>query len=559
MYTKARPYYNRTRSADNVPQTHAGRPVANVNMAAKPIDPSSQSKKKLKSFAFVDGAPQEPNTSTNKENEANARPQQSAEKVNKQASKGSQVAELPAAHETASSKTLPPSTPVTRLPLADLIGNNETQKRSTLLLGTPEEDLQWQAGPTPDGALSRKRKRTRSSSPATSSQNEASNFFPNSRATNKTPQHDDAVRTWSRATAVDTAKVTPDAKQAAEFAHLIERSSPHSSATAGSVSGLRRWASCGVEFPSATKPKKRRTAGAFRDGRNASGRGTPVEEDGPSKVGRLLERIQETLAQPVKDAPPAAPSSSSPLPEAGRFDQADEVSPLHRMPKDEELRTEERAPDDSPSGRVAAKLHIRGSSEFGDDDLDLDMVQDFDTRGVQSAVLITKRKDISGFADDGIDLDVDEANVSAAADKTVQSLDLKPAQQTRKNADHHDHAIDEFDVEDDFLADDLEIVASMYDTRDDTNHATSSIHRGLQQPQHEALPHSDTSDALLEAADLVEGSMPLPAPKPAPVNVITVDSDDDFGGDDLDTDDLVAAEAIATQRAASGSQSQSHV
>lgn len=517
-------------------------------MAAKPIDASSQSKKKLKAFQFAEGAPDiTAGTTDEKENASPATAALDAQKASCKGGEGQQG--ISNRRTTKPSTALPPSTPATRLPLADLIGNNETARRNPQLLVTPEEHVQWQHSVndvTPAGALQRKRKRARSSSPATSSQNEASNFFPD----HKSPENDTARGLSDLYTAMNDTKVTPNSKTAVDFAHLIEKSSPQSSANAGSISGLRRWASCGAEFPSATKPKRRRTAGAFGDNKLAIVKDLAQLDDksagSGSRVGRLLERIQETLAKPTEEVPPEAPSSSSPLPETGRFDHADEVSPLQRLPAAQEQRAgsdPRYVADDSPSGKVATQLHLRSSSEFGDCDIDIDMVETVESQQANHSLVNT---DHGGTAP-----------VSPTA-LAVSSYDIQTAPDAQLEAGK-DIELDEFDEDSDIFAADMEIVASMYDKCDK---AMEDARDPKQQGPHEQpdrSQRSDTSDALVEALDQVEASATAPPPNAAAKDVITVDSDDDFGSDDIDVEEFAAAEAMATQKVSSGNASQPHV
>ena len=120
-----------------------------------------------------------------------------------------------------------------------------------------------------------------------------------------------------------TTKGTPTTSKGIAFAHLLNDPSPRSSANTGSVSGLRRWASCGVEFP-ASASKKRRTLGAFRAHRDGtddifnipSSDNTFRELPPKSKLAGMFEQMRESVAPHNLVASSELPSSSSPLPDS---------------------------------------------------------------------------------------------------------------------------------------------------------------------------------------------------------------------------------------------------
>jgi hypothetical protein len=118
---------------------------------------------------------------------------------------------------------------------------------------------------------------------------------------------------------------------------LLVDSSPRSAATAGSVGGLRRYSSCGYQWPTSRKKRKqnRPTLSAYIPELEA----VDVSGHRTSKVSLLLEeatRLKETERQMLDDEDqPRAPSSSSPLPLAGRLmDDVDDESPSRKAPLD---------------------------------------------------------------------------------------------------------------------------------------------------------------------------------------------------------------------------------
>lgn len=515
-------------------------------MPGPAFDPSSQAKTKLKAFQFIEGRPS-PRPATNegnKENEDGA--PEDAQQPAQEVLTDKTVETLTV---TTVAKGLPPSTPAARLPLADLIGMMEEPANRPMPATSPEERVIWQPGAndsTPNERPTRKRKRARSSSPVSSSQNEASNFFAgnneafdlqNLHQSLRTPQADPAADLWSRYGVDTDSKQTPSAVKAVAFAHLIEKSSPHSSATAGSVSGLRRWASCGVEWPSATKPTKRRkTAGTFREGKAATTNDAIEREDARgakgSKVGRLVEKIQETLAKPNNNSSPQGPSSSSPLPDTRGPEVADCVSPLQRLdPVVEALEAEpspsarEGSAREVPQAVAPRKSPRSSSSEFGDVDIDMDMIEAVES---QHALETNPAAAVE-------QLDVEETLGNTAAP------DLQPAESQHDVGcldpqAERDNDFDEFEDDGDAFAADLEIVASMYDTRPIIAEPTQDEAR-LGAP-------------VAAAAQVPRGEHRSTANDTPPANVasfVDLDSDDDFGGDDIDVEQFVAAEAVATQ------------
>ncbi|KAI5242265.1 hypothetical protein E4T43_04977 [Aureobasidium subglaciale] len=214
-----------------------------------------------------------------------------------------------------------PSTPAMRLPLADLIGNAEDAlRRPTPQEESPVEEIGWIANSShPDLTPRQRRQRPQSSSPVNSSQNDPSDLpdanLPQSAF--KTPRADPAADLWTRYATGRNPDDTPIEKRIPSFAHLMNDSSPRSAprTPGGSVGGLRRWASCGLEFPS-SRVKRRRVNGIFRDNNNNNNNPQDPSVAKPlSRVGMLVEKVQESLAH--KDIP----SSSSPLPDKARSSQ----------------------------------------------------------------------------------------------------------------------------------------------------------------------------------------------------------------------------------------------
>ena len=505
-------------------------------MPKPPIAPSSQAKSKLKAFQFIEGAPthhevaedpekeNQPMNVKNRRDSADSDATVGAEKEHQD----NEVTEEP--------KEAAPSTPATRLPLADLIGHIEdATRRRPAPIPSPEEHVVWEHAITPGTSRpkpSRGKKRARSSSPVSSSQNEASNFFggekesfdlQNLQQSLKTPKNNPAAELWSRYTQGLSSKNTPATNKAVAFAHLIDSSSPVTPGSAGSVGGLRRWASCGVEWPaSRTKRRKTNAATAMEQVEQAVANADTdagVSRPRQSKVGFLVDRIQETLGKPPPFEITAKVSSSSPLPETGGFQKPSTASPVQRLPPVEE----EKVPvpqassisrgavdDETPTKQPA--IGRSSSSEYGEDDLDLAMIDAVETEErINTRHEELSREDVVARAPTGL----------IATGNPLTNNPVQPAVLMQADDD------DEFEDDGDLLAADLEQVASLYDTRPDVTQNPTS-------PQ--------------EKPTEIQGVIHAPvAPKPKAVIDFTGSSDDEFECDDLDMEQLEVVEAAATQ------------
>jgi DNA replication ATP-dependent helicase Dna2 len=478
--------------------------------------PGTQTRTKLKAFQFIEGKPSinPADDQTDKEN-AHQRlevPKQTPVKPLRQKNVDNETNDLP------------PSTPAMRLPLSDLIGNPE-ERRDTISKETlVEEHVLWQHNQTPTSSRpamtpARKRKRARSSSPA-SSQVEPANFSSTKEPFDvqglqhslRTPQADPAADLWSRYASANDG--TGSNNKSTAFAHLLRDSSPGSSATKGSISGLRRWASCGVEWPvSATKNKRRRIIPRedepSEDDREQQKDGLPKK----STVGLLLKRMKESLSKPPERVADG-PSSSSPLPERSAMEEYE--SPQHRLAAVQE----EESPvskhfGSSQRGAGMARKSFASSSEYGDDDIDFDMLEAVESTAIfthsQPKPTIQKLSPI-----------MEEVLPPSPTKHAIQQPRSQPqalAPQPTSVAPVKPQVVyDEFgDDDDDLFAEDLELVASVYE-----NQATKPLF------QHKSL---------------VSGKV-YEEPRGRTVQIL---SDDEFGDDDIDDGLFAAAEIAATQ------------
>ncbi|PSN59734.1 hypothetical protein BS50DRAFT_223503 [Corynespora cassiicola Philippines] len=483
-------------------------------VSGPPIVPSSQTRKKLKSFQFLQDTPAD---QPGKENAAVATSTESAPKsptlAEQAPTMGLKPAETPKA---AHSKPCPPSTPATRLPLADLVGNVDDSRRyAQQTIVSPDEQLAWRGSqPVSTPFIQRKRKRARSSSPVGPSQDDETELA--IEAQTRTPLPDPAKELWSRYT---SNKGTPNAHKAVAFAHLINDPSPRSSSTAGSVSGLRRWASCGTEFPASTKKKKRKTFGVFKATKDANEDVFAIASSdgafpGPQEESKLAGMVQ-LMRESLRNAPSDLPSSSSPLPDISERFAGPAESPLqnrgHRNGSSQTSNHDMGVMDEEVT-RATSRTSHSSSDEFGDADFDYDTVN-------------TLKMSQSGAQQVENEAAPPVAPVSPAAVATISDANQQPTIGTGSD--------DEFGLdEDDFVAD-LEQVASLYDCR--------AVESSMEHHAEPSLAASHTSAATHAGA------------QPPLVDLVDEDDDDDDDddddefGDDIDVDDFAAAEVAASQ------------
>ena len=320
-----------------------------------------------------------------------------------------------------------PQTPANKISLADLVGNTEDAFNCAPADITPEDQVFWQHGPRSSDPTSslhsmpRGKKRARSSSPATSSQPEKSNHFPAQKEpldlqklqySLKTPQNDPATDLWTRYATASFARSNGDGASLAPvpaFAHLITSSPQTPSTTNSKDGGLRRSISCGIEWP-ASKTKRRKLDPGQPYGRMgdifASSKKEILALENPtvSRVSLLVEKIQESLSR-KQATEMAGPSSSSPLPERTEFIEGLQVSPLPKriqvqglenydFQENENYRTNQTA--EATKQEQITPAGEGESSEFGDEELDLNFLETVELAGahrMEQDTLFSRRSD----------------------------------------------------------------------------------------------------------------------------------------------------------------------
>ncbi|KAL8766797.1 MAG: hypothetical protein Q9209_006536 [Squamulea sp. 1 TL-2023] len=383
-----------------------------------PIPASSASRSKLKVFEFH-GVSEEPESRDPKPIKPHT--QSEAEKENRIPSEertimaSSQLLPCPPAMSQRSQHKECPQTPIGRLPLAELIAGVDDNMNQNLNL-TPIERVLWQHVPgssqfvsSQEASASRTgRKRARSSSPTSSSQNETSTHFQNNKKsfdlqtlekTLKTPQADPAADLWTRYSLKtgDIGGGSPT-RNAIAIADLLKSSSPQ---TPGShlkqkeLGGLRRSISCANEWPTSAA-KRRRLNHTSSQNQVLDNRliAKPQGNTKMSRVNLLVEQIQYGLSKgrtkgskakssislsPSSDKHACDRSSSPPILETHDDDDQEEVESdptfVGDRPSPPEL-------DESNMTLVGAETALLEAAEkvsdFEDDEFDNDLLEAVD-------------------------------------------------------------------------------------------------------------------------------------------------------------------------------------
>ena len=382
-----------------------------------PITASSQSKSKLKTFQYEQKLVQT-NAKVDESDKENIRPIREGA--------GSDM-DPPA--QLLSQRSIPkdirecPQTPLGKLPLSQLLASGEDPRQNLNL--TPIERVLWENSPLNSGRLNpghvqRRRKRAHSSSPASSSQNEASAYFAKEKRSAdiqvlqkalKTPRADPSDDLWSRYS-LNTGSVehrSPTAPTGLELAHLLHSSSPQTqvSHVQKESGGLRRALSC-IEWPTSAAKRRKLFHGNSQKSlitelSNVKG---GVEGSKISRVSLLINKVHENLAKPIilqQGDYSSDPGGSSPVEDRGDI-------PSSPKGDDSSLRKEDEQAIDNvanvlsqtavtPPKHTAQSLVLSeadnatpgkaASSDFDDDDLDIEMMESLDT-SVGSVPLVSR-------------------------------------------------------------------------------------------------------------------------------------------------------------------------
>ena len=555
-----------------------------------PIAASSQSKSKLKAFQY------------DERNDYNVPKAAASEKENEDPKLDATTPKMNPPSQPLSQRSATkdardcPQTPLGRLPLTELLASGDDTSRQHLNL-TPVERVLWDNSPgssEPSQSRKKGRKRAHSSSPASSSQNDTSRHFARNKPqvdlqalqqALKTPKADPAEDLWSRYSLNKgtTDGWSPTAPTVLAFTQLVHSSSPQTPAShlqSKDGHGLRRALSC-IEWPtSAAKRRKLQRSGIFKDsnGQLATFEGGVDinEESRISRVSYLVEKIHNGLTKPpvTDEYSSSEPARSSPVMRKANESPGRLVSPSREgqtaiddvvtvlsqtavAPKEHML-----LPLVLSAEEIADIERADGSSDFGDDDLDLEM---FETMGSTLNGLLPTYQATASPERGNSPLGKEGATTTIVPEERIQKpfvhgsaqatlgkferlsqlsfpsdIASSPAQAATSKHDEFDEDEDEVSVAD------LEIVFAQYDT----------------QPQQH---FSGGQNLQAEQANLVKSEIESQAPgesifgpKPVVTTDVEVLSDDEDFGDDSDFEQI-AAECAEVTRNQQVSQPQSSV
>ena len=555
-----------------------------------PIAASSQSKSKLKAFQYDErndcSVPKA--TGSEKENE-DPKLDATTPKMNPPSQPLSQRSATKDVRDC-------PQTPLGRLPLTELLASGDDTSRQHLNL-TPIERVLWDNSPgssEPSQSRKKGRKRAHSSSPASSSQNDTSRHFARNKPqvdlqalqqALKTPKADPAEDLWSRYSLNKgtTEGRSPTAPTVLAFTQLVHSSSPQTPAShlqSKDGLGLRRALSC-IEWPtSAAKRRKLQRSGIFKDSNGQLATfegGVDINEDSRmSRVSYLVEKIHSGLTKPpvTDEYSSSEPARSSPVMRKANESPGRLVSPS---------REGQTAIDDVVTvlsqTAVATKEHMLlplvlsaeeiadveradGSSDFGDDDLDLEMLETMDStlNGLPPTYQATAspERGNSRLGNEGATTTIvpkerpQKPFVHGSAQATLGNFERlsqlsfpsdiasSPAQAATSKHDEFDEDEDEVSVAD------LENVFAQYDTQPQQHFGGG---QNLQAEQANLVKSETESQAPGES---------IFGPKPVITTDVEVLSDDEDFGDDSDFEQI-AAECAEVNRNQQVSQPQSSV
>lgn len=374
-------------------------------------------------------------------------------------------------------------------------------------------------------------------------------------------------------------KQTPTGPGALKSIELMHSSSPQTPTMhlLGRDGGLRRTLSCGTEWPTSIAKRRKIQHSSSHGEQNVILAAQDDAGDGRSttkisRVSFLVDMVQETLAKPVDKVNVRGPSSSSPFPDTGSFD-ADRASPsLQRL----QAQAVER--EVSPTGGKGLRKHLsscqqsqeapdpkpddkESSSDFGDDDIDFELLNTVDaniisTNGMGPDVRDTDISELfigdndgdedpsfartspksasGGFGGAGNERPAARETQDLGAAGSVHCLLGQTLGQPIEQASdvQTGEESDEFgDDGSDILAADLEDVVAMYDSM---------------QPQNDHGPtdsmSEDKTNTLSKVVELAVSSRA----DVGTTELVEISSNDEFG-EDLDFEQIAVEYASATQ------------
>lgn len=408
-----------------------------------------------------------------------------------------------------------PKTPAGKLALSDLIGMVEVPDQN--LNVSPDDRLMWkhdsnavQHLASSYRALHRGKKRARSSAPVSSSPSHVSEAFDLHRLNQslKTPQH-----VQGRAPSSAEKNTTPQLPRLPALAHIMYTSSPQSSRQNSLKKPISRSFSCGTDWPKRRKVVEHE--GTIQD--DIFVETCNAEQKKLSLVSALLGKVKEGLPTAGPGQRWSHNTCSSPDEGILLCIKEEESSPLRHLNEASEFR--ENAAVAVGSQREEAtelsahhEVHIESSSsDYGafDDDM---FVEDVD-------VQITPQPAASTTSAPLFEPEIVAPPVSPRPELARDALLLDEQPERDNNLDVDD---DEFGMDDEAFAADLEDIVAKYDTASSTEVYTT-------------VPTATTNMSIVDPTKIATGDVSIEG-----------GSDDEFGNDFSDVD-LEAVEAAATQ------------
>ena len=357
-----------------------------------------------------------------------------------------------------------PQTPVGRLPLSQLLANGDDT--SQCLNQSPMERVLWEQSPL-GSALARsqrKRKRAQSSSPTSSQKQSSKNSAPIDiqalQVSLKTPKASIVDDLWSRYSLHTHDKHS--SQDEPRLPHTFHSSSPQTpgpNSHTRDSGGLRRAFSC-IDWP--TSAAKRRRLRYDLDERvvGASEFDRPIPSTERSKISRvnlLVDRIHQDLAKPLRPQQISSEAStSSPIPAQSRYPlEIDEVTSVLSQTAVAD-KTAGQPPLNSETKDRQAPNAFDASSEFGDEDLDIGIIEAL-TKATQGGI-VEESSSLHTIGAGESDEEMMRTRLNTNGQHPEQKSRSSTIQQTLPSKDEF-----EDDDEEDMTAADLEDIFANYD------------------------------------------------------------------------------------------------
>ncbi|KAL8929886.1 MAG: hypothetical protein Q9208_001030 [Pyrenodesmia sp. 3 TL-2023] len=584
---KSRPQWHGARRPEHPPRPAEQNPKPPT--VIPPIPASSASRSKLKAFQFKKSPVQAKSPPR-----ATAEGDQGAGKethVSVEDGSAMAASQLMPGPQSMSQPKECPQTPLGRLPLAELIAAVDDNANGSFDL-TPGERVLWQYVPgssqlsssQPATTSKQGKKRARSTSPLSSSQNETSKHFPSKKQsfdlqtlqkTLKTPQADPAADLWTRYSLKTAgARDGSPTRNDASFIELLRSSSPQ---TPGShlktreLKSLRRSISCANEWPTSAAKRRRLNYGgsqyqALNEQLHENIESAKTSGAKTSRVSLLVEQVQKALLRSrTGDAKAESNMESSPSSDKDSGTDHCQSSPTHGTQNHCNQGSEPQDPI-LPTIVAARPQVVREdatdlaekASEFEDDDFDDDELLEAVDASLTPGLPVHDPVDKPGRHPALVHMPVEHLTVSKLSTKAPVIVERATTQGGSKystsststftetkdsnpppagGGDYYDDDDDDDDANDMSAADFEDIVAVYDEQKPDV---------GKQSHEHQAR-RATVRQPLAELGQPVQSLTRKEShAAQGKAHIIDVSSDDEFG-EEADFDDIVAQCTAASQ------------